>query len=285
MKKQIQYLFCALVCMVLLSSCGNYGVGVGFRETRIRLIGTNIIGIVGEASATPYIEIQFSMADEEKPGYNKTVSIMVSPPFVFYNDRVYMTYEYLEIVDSLGRRLGYEERLLRGFEEGEAEYLKIINHSPNKQIEFFFAGAQADEINGWRNPPDVRFRNAPVYFLLFPEKKPAHNFYFPGLTIYFEGDRIGDLVVTGAWSIEDVIALYRAEYNRSNEIQLTAIYGHRLIDYIKGTTTNVGNWDRYVGIIFYGVIEPGGELRGNNKTWLLATPLGMFNNLLSEGDL
>jgi len=271
MEKHTIYFFCISVCTLLLLGCifGNYQYGVLYRETRTGLISTNIIGIVGEAAGEPYIEIIYSMADEENPGYNKTISIMVSPPYIFQNDKVYMTYEYRELGDRSGAR-EYVNWLLRNFEEGGAEYLRIINHSPDKQVEFFFADVNTEVLtNGSQEIPLIRHRNAPIYFLLYPERKPSHNVSFPnGSVIYFENDRIGDLTVTEAWSVKDIVSLYRAEYARSNEIMLTYV-GFRIIDLVEG---KVVGWEIHLGRILYGIIEPGKELRGNEKIWLLATP-------------
>jgi len=52
--------------------------------------------------------------------------------------------------------------------------------------------------------------------------------------------------------------------------------------YVEG---KIDGWGSYKGNIFYGIIKPGEELRGNKKTWLLAVPTGMFFDTLAEGDL
>jgi len=272
---------------MLLTGC-PYKIDENFRENRIELIKTNIIGIAGEYSSEPYIEIQYSMADEEKSEYNKTVNIMVSPPYVFKNDKVYMTYEYVEYKDRRGP-LQYHKTLLRDFEEGGAEYLRIINHSPDKEVEFFVAGTQTGK---WPNNeyriPSVRYKKAPVYFLLFPEYKYTENVIMhDGNICYFVDDRCGDLILTEPWTIDAITALYRAEYARSNEVNLiidifSLTFQHRMIDLVEG---KVAGWESYRDNIFYGVIEPEKELRGNKKIWLLSTPSWMFNNEFEKGSL
>jgi hypothetical protein len=278
MKKYINYFIYFTACLFLLSGC--VWLADGFRETRTELIGTNIIGIVGEPSTEEYIEIIYSVADEENPGYNKTVSRMVSPPYIFQNDRVYMTYEYIERIDATGP-FDYTKELLRDFEEGGAEYLRIINHSLDKQVEFFFVDTYINLRDEYPIIPEIRYKNAPVYFLLYPERKPAGNIHFDNsYVIYFEGDHIGDLTVTEAWSEDNVAALYREEYARANNAELMFTV-HRIIDIAEGM---IDGLEYYFGNIFYGIIEPEKELHGNEKTWLLATP-GMFNGRLEAGSL
>jgi hypothetical protein len=262
MKKHSFLFFVTFSAFFLLSGC--YDQVIGKVEIRTQLCGTNIIGITGVASAEPYIEIQYSIADEVNPGKNKTASIMVSPPYIFQNNAVYMTYEYMELLDKGGLcddDIGdyYRETLLHNYDEGGAEYLRIINHSPDKPVEFFIAGAQPEPIN-----PSVFYRDTSVYFLLFPERNYTDN------------------TLTEAWSVEAVMALYRAEYARSETVRLTVDYIHRMIDLVEG---KVYGWESYRGNIFYGVIEAGEELRGNEKIWLLATPTPMFFDELGEGKL
>lgn len=123
-----------------LNGCvfGNYWYGVLSRETRTKIIGTNIIGIAGEPGE-PYIEIIYSVADDDNPGENKTESIMVSPPYIFQNDKVVVKYDYIVEGDSSGPH-EFREKIIREFEEGGSEYLRIINHSPDKTVELFLAG-------------------------------------------------------------------------------------------------------------------------------------------------
>jgi hypothetical protein len=278
MKKHILFLFCILVGLVLLAGCPRELWD--FSETRTMPIGTVIIGIAGEPSDTPYIEIIYSKADDDNPGHNRTASRMVSPPYIFQNDRVYMTYEYREFENKVGNRF-HTKKLLRSFEEGGAEYFRIINHSPDKQVEFFLAGYLVEDIHG-RFIPDIWYRNAPVYYLLQPERKPSENFYYlpAEIVVYFEGDRIGDLTVTDAWSIEEVTALYRAEYARSNEIRLTVWGIFRLIDVVDGLIES--DWERGRGAVLYGFIKPGEELQGNENIWLLGTYPFTFSEIFER---
>jgi len=284
MKKQ---LFLFFLSSVFFSTC--YQSWSEYREIRTKLMYTNAIGIAGESSEEPYIEIQYSIADEENPGTNKTASIMVSPPYVFQNDKVYVTYEYIEYNDnSRGKNkkkypVGVSEELLRNFNKGGAEYLRIINHSVDKPIEFFLTGSMRPYDNRDKHDeyvflPSVRYKKAPIYFLLFPEHKLNKNQYLNNNLYYFEGDRCGDLILTKAWTVDEVVALYRAEYARSNDIRLVVnIEDWRMIDLING---KVSGWESYKGNIFYSIIKPKEEFKGNEKLWLLSTRGLMFNNEL-----
>jgi len=282
MKKLILNFSCILLLLSLLSACvfGGTRSEILLKETRTELIGTNIICIAGEPAEEPYIEILYSIADEDNPGFNKTASIMVSPPYIFQNNNVYITFEYVEY-KFLGDLPWYTKTLFRSFEEGGAEYLKIINHSSDKLAEFFIAGSSMRVVQEIVHLPAVEYKKAPVYYLLFPEMKPFHNIHYQnGLFIYFEGDRIGDLTVTEAWSVEEVLTLYHLEYNNSGNERLT-LFGFPLFDLVKGKITGQ---EIYLDKIFYGVIEPRDILRGNEKIWLLAT-YEMFFDEFETGKL
>ncbi|MDR3119685.1 MAG: hypothetical protein LBU44_09800, partial [Mediterranea sp.] len=69
------------------------------------------------------------------------------------------------------------------YEETDGEYLRIINHSVDKTIEFFIAGSRGMETrykgcSGFpliKTMPAVYYRHAPVYYLLFPDRKYTQN--------------------------------------------------------------------------------------------------------------
>jgi hypothetical protein len=204
---------------------------------------------------------------------------MVAPPYLFQTDSVFMTFEYREGEDLFGTPT-FSIRLLRDFAEGGAEYLRIINHSESKSVEFFLIDTDANttDIIAYSDVPIIQFNRAPVYFLLHPERKPSKNAKdFFGNVIYFEGDRIGDLIVTvdQPWTIGMVAELYRDEFNRDNDRRLM-IQCSRMIDHVQGRV-------RYTRVFyrrnFYGVLRPGEELLGNENFWLLATP-----NMFPQGN-
>jgi hypothetical protein len=178
----------------------------------------------------------------------------------------------------LGDVVGYEEIIRHDYKEGGAEYLQIINQSTDKEVEFFFAGGQdlpetIEEFNtvniGYFEKtlsiPSVQYEKAPVQYLFFPDCKPKYNIVNIGILYTFEGSSCGDITITDPWTVDAVNELYRAEYNRFNEIKL---FGDdptekwRLIDAAKEG-----------GKFFWGSIKPGECIEGSDKIWLLATPI------------
>jgi hypothetical protein len=257
MKKANLY-FCFLFAYSFLFS-GCYLVYTSFEEIRTGLIGTNIIGIVGPTSSKPYIEIIYSYADPENSGQNRTRSRWVTLPYVFQNNNVYMTYLYFESsTSSGGGPSGFGRILLRDFEEGGAEYFRIINHSPDKTVEFFIAGAPSIFHENFVPRPAITYNNVAIYHLLFPEHNHPAN---PG------GRR---------WKLHEVLALYHAEQRRCPNVRLMVLHTDRMIDLQEG---RVPGSAIFRGSIFNGIIEPGKALQGNENIWLLATPSRMFNTL------
>jgi hypothetical protein len=231
-------------CVFIFSGCAMLFAGCPadtitrdvFVETRTVLYKTNIIGISGTPveDGAEYIEIRYSSAGDASPGYNKTESIMVSPPYLFQNNCVYMQYDFYEDRCPDGEPTGYyTERMRHDYREGGAEYLQIINHSVDKTVEFFFAGDQdmPKTIGEWRTMiiptfentyflPSVRYKKASVQYLLFPDRKPKYNPTLWGIPYNFEGSQCGDIIVVKAWTVDEINELYRAEYNHSDEIKL-----------------------------------------------------------------
>jgi hypothetical protein len=282
-----------LNCLILFSGCPfEYPPNYHFIETRTVLYKTNIIGISGPSGGGgKYIEIRYSAADDEIPGRNNTKSIMVSPPYIFQNDRVYIRYNLYEFRQADGTVISYKENLCHDYEEGGAEYLQIINHSSDKTIEFFFAGGQdmPDTLEAYKTMfpltfehtyslPSVRYKKAPVQYLLFPNRKPRYNFIYETDSYMYEGNFCGDITIIEPWTVDAVNELYRAEYNRSAEIILF-VYNDtggyykpkRMIDMVRGSDNECA------GKVFWGTIKPGETLEGSDQIWLLATPF-MFQD-------
>jgi hypothetical protein len=270
MGKRISFFFLSLASLLFVTSCYSEGWRVTI-ETRTALIGTNIIGFVGASDAR--IEIIFSAADEENPGYNVTRSITVSPAYLFHAGNVYMTLQY-EVWEHPHEDTFSLKRLVRNFGEGSAEYLRIINRSEAETVEFFLVPTFTNFAPGaFPQIPSIWYRNAPIYFLLYPNRKPPFNINLPnGNVIYFYGDRIGDLTVLEdeGWSTERVAELFRAEFNRCENTQLT-FYDFRLIDLVEGNYPELG-WRGLSGRIFHGIIGPEQEFLGTEDFWSLATP-------------
>jgi hypothetical protein len=165
----------AIAATPSFSSC--YRARVEASITCSKLYKTNVIGIAGEPSETPYVEITYSADDGN--GKNVTQNMMVSPPYIFGDKKVNVIYDSIVWADK-GGIFGYDLRLKRSYEEGGADYFRIVNHSADKPIEFFLAGAQDvnesdDKLGDRMILPEVYYRHAPIYYLLYPDKKYHKN--------------------------------------------------------------------------------------------------------------
>jgi hypothetical protein len=268
MKTKCFLYFAILPAMLLFASC-QYWVKEEFVATCSTLYRTNIVGIAGEPSEAPYVEIIYSADDGH--GKNVTQSIMVSPPYVFENKKVNITYDSLIDRDKKGV-YGYHLVLRHSYEEGGAEYFRIVNHSPDKSVEFFLAGAQdietLDNDSFLAVIPSVYYRNAPILYLLFPERKYHKNLVNGDETFFFEGNRCGDIELTSAWSANDVVQLYRAEHRLSPD---TILYVDVSIPSYSRMSRPADNRSHLANRTFYGTISPGEQFKGDTNFWLLAT--------------
>jgi len=252
----------------------------------------NVVGIVGEASDTPYIEVQYVKDDGH--GQNVTERKMVVPPFVFGGHLVNIRYD--SVVSYMGNNaISYRLELLRDHDANESEYLRIINHAEDRTIEYFIAGSQDVQVHKGECGldfagvvPNVCYQKAPVYYLLFPEKKHRGNLSVNDFDcreiLYFEGDRCGDLKLTDAWEVNDVAKLYRAEFNKSKDTVL-----HFSLDKIFGSErlSEIAKKYRRPDLKvehLYGTVPPKNRLEGNANIWLIATPR-LFEPWLGYGAL
>jgi hypothetical protein len=291
MKSKQQYVvasFAMLLLAAAAASCIETRSYIRLSEQKTKLYKTNLVGITGAPSSEPYVEIIYSADDGQGQGKNKTESLMVSPPYVFQNSRVNITYDstiyaHKSSYSCKKRDESSDLMLKRSYEEGGADYFRIVNHSTDKAIEFFLAGAQDVEehyvgLGSETILPSIYYRHAPVYYLLYPDKKYPQNLMWENIVFYFEGNRCGDLELTSAWSVEDVMQLYRAEYRRSPDTLLYLNGG--------GETSGVRMADEPVRISqqrlnpqLYGLIPPGGQFKGDENFWLPATPRMFFEKL------
>ena len=262
MKKRIWCVSLLALFPLLLSGCFLFQsyVYVSLQEIRTGLIGMNVIGIVGPPEAE--VEIMYSTAVEDT-GENETISRRISLPYVFRDNRVYITYLYTEYSSSIDSRpTFFYSDLIRNFEKGSAEYLTLINHSPEYEIKFFIT--DAPDIFAARNfPPNITYRDTPLYYLLFPERNPSGSSIEP-------------------WTAEKVAELYRKEFARSELVQLSLHLhtgGLRMIDLVEGREQGL---DSFRGAVFYGTIEPEGRFQANERVWLLALHF-MFSKSFGSG--
>jgi hypothetical protein len=270
--KVLYYLMILLTATV--ASCCFYPVEDILIDIKTKNYRTNIVGITGDPSVEPYIEIQYSEADAMRG--NVTKSIMVSPPYIFENRNVNIVYD--SIIWRAKYNLGYYLVLKHDYEEGGAEYFRIINHSTDKPIEFFIAGTQDVVLNGDGSTnevqiiPSVYYRRAPVYYLLFPDKKYHKDVLLYGEPLRFTGNHCGDIELTAAWSINDVMQLYRAEQRKSADTVLYVDMRAEFFDGGRMSNPPKYNKTRLKDRTFYGLIPPKGQLKSDEKIWLLATP-------------
>jgi hypothetical protein len=280
MKRIWRYSICLLACITFFLGCPlEYPPSYHFVETRAVLYKTNIIGITGPVArqGEEYIEISYSAADDTRPGCNKTESIMVSLPYIFQNNRVYIQYDFYEDRKA-DEVIGYKEILLHDYGKEGAEYLRIINHSSSETVEYFFAGSQdmPDTIEAYEtisprfsfehtySVPSVRYKKAPMQYLLFPDRKPNYNFIYGAEYYTYEDNSCGEITLAIPWTVDMVNELYHAEYNRSAEIRLSVNYDdrkydepRRMIDMIEGY--GVSDYEKsFAGKVFWGAIKPGG---------------------------
>ena len=179
------------------------------------------------------------------------------------------------------------------------EYFIVGNHDIKMyDLDKLYAGAYTEAGDTHKTPPtsittdllpEVFFQGTPVKYLLFPNLKPSKNLYkvykdaiysknnteyygFNGIdTLFFENNRCGDIIVNNAWSIEEVIALYRAEYRNSIDTVLTITYTGKKNDKYKSRISN-GATKYYTEIKnnpgnpnYYGVIPAGTSISSSEQ--------------------
>jgi hypothetical protein len=280
--KQYAVLSAILLLVAATASCIEERASIRLSEQKTKLYKTNLVGITGASSSEPYVEIVYSVDDGQGQGKNKTESLMVSPPYIFQNSKVNITYDST-VYSRKGRDESYFVTLKRTCEEGGAEYFCIVNHSTDKTIEFFLAGAQDvkehDSGMGLATIlPCVYYRHAPVYYLLYPDKKYHQSLMWENVVFHFEENRCGDLELTSAWSVEDVTKLYRAEYKRSPD---TILYvdGGGETNGVRMINSSQHISKQHLEARFYGAIPPGAQFKGDESFWLLATPIMFYETL------
>jgi hypothetical protein len=132
------------------------------------------------------------------------------------------------------------------------QYFIVGNHDlKTYDLDKLFSGPYTEVGDSHKTPPtsittdllpEVFYNGTPVKYLLFPNLKPKTNLYkihkdaiyskngkeyygFNGIdTLFFENNRSGNLIINSAWSIENILSLYQAEYNNSIDTVLTITY-------------------------------------------------------------
>ena len=137
--------------------------------------------------------------------------------------------------------------------------MKIKNHGTDP-IEYFIAGTHKLRTHGYNNKndliditPRVLYNNTPIYYMLFPEKTYKGELYTCITPICNEVERVS-FQVNEYYTVEDVMKLYRAEYNNSLDTILTYKYFRAWTEddtkEIRESGGNLGGDIRYINAKF-----------------------------------
>jgi len=257
--KIIKTLISLPIC-ILLFSCGDTAVGPDMViSSFIEKYPFNYIGLLSDSNAPDTVDVYYSEASGET---NVIKHIKVVPPAIVGGQSVNVTYDsignkMIEPFHTYIRSKGRRARI--DYSKGGSDYMEIVNNG-NSDIEYFIVGNQPIKEYDLRNlyagadghaaptniitdlMPEVFYKKAPVKYLLFPDLKPKEDKYIVNIdglvgkgnktyymykstdTVFLKGNQCGEQSVNSAWSIKDVMKLFRAEYNMSNDTILTIAY-------------------------------------------------------------
>lgn len=195
----------------------------------------SVIGITGKDSSAPYIEIFYTRKKTDTS--NEIVHEWVKPPYLFGD---------VPVMSQFRKRCWdyCQKAAYLTYTEGGDSYLRIINHSSNP-IEMFvvqnlpikiyktegtFCDCPKNPENIVRYPIPL-YQKAPIYYLLYPDRVPN----LIGLNVLedncckvrnlsYTPTQVGDITLTRAWTVEEVMKLYRAEYRKSSDTVLYKYY-------------------------------------------------------------
>ncbi len=189
--------------------------------------------------------------------------------------------------------------IFKKYAEGEACYVKIINHSSHP-IEYFIAGTQKMHIGDCELKnistqqgcdctrgipyflhPRPLYRNAPIYYLLHPERKvnmtnlqilkygegKKYSCFQTGIS--FNDNVVGDITLSKPFSIQEVMKLYRAEFINSNDTVLYTDYKSIQENVRLSKWPSFGNNKDNYATIYYGKIDPAKTFIGSKNTPIL----------------
>lgn len=304
MKKK--YIFVLPFLLLILYGCPQSYTDEEFVTNKTTQLTSNIIGVTGEVLDEPYVEVEYTIFEN---GKNVAKSEMLSPPFYIGGNKVIVSYDSLNFVQSEKKVLGGIRLVKPDYCKSGSHYLKIKNHS-DKPIEYFIAGTQPIiyekyvDSYGLKTPEGIDlqkfiksspvpiFNDAPIYYLLFPEKRPLKDGFIRRTTkwtekkdqviieevtakrIKFTGDNCGDLKINPPWSIEQVMAIYKKEYLKNSETKMYMNYNDagpvhpkRLAE--AETNNDYGGTKRQ---ILYGKIASRETLQNTGQIWILNTP-------------
>jgi hypothetical protein len=280
----------------LLWACPKAPLDEPVKKVKVKY---NIFGITEPDSSKAYIELFYTKLDAS--GNNIVHHEWVKPPYEFGDHLVNIE---VQKIYMKGHSDLFKYNIFKKYGEGEACYVKIINYS-NKPIEYFIAGTQKLHIGDckFRNlskqqgcdcalgityHPRPIYKNAPIYYLLHPEKKTNvsnlqvivgykdEEYLCSETGISFKGNTVGNIQLNSPFSIEDAMKIYRAEYNSSTDTIMYWEYAFKYQGLRLSNSSSIQDRNSNYSNIYYEKILPGGIFKSSKKNPVL--------NLLEDVD-
>ncbi|MBP1637383.1 MAG: hypothetical protein H6Q18_172 [Bacteroidetes bacterium] len=301
------YLIFLPFLLLFLYGCPQTYTSDDFIATKTTLRQSNLIGVVGENTGKPYIEIEYTKYEN---GKNVTKTELLSPPFLIGDNPVQITYDSLVLAVSGKKTDKGIRRIKPDYNKDGSHYLKITNRS-DKAIEYFVVGVQpmtyqknasidglvvkdGYDLNRFiETHPVPIYNDAPVYYLLFPDKRPSADGFIRRITkftqngggtsadeiivkrIKFTGGYCGDIQLTAPWTVEQAMNLYRDEYTKKPNGQIM------YMNYNDADPTTNARLSELTAkfpyqtnktSIIYDKIAPKSFLQNTGNIWLINTP-------------
>ena len=286
--------------LLLLTACPKAPEDEPIKEVKVKY---NIFGLTGRDSTKAYIELFYTRLNSS--GVNEVVREWVKPPYEFGDHHVNIE---AQKVYYKGHSNIFRYEIFPKFDQGEACYVKIINHS-NHPIEYFIAGTQNAYVGDCREDnksmqqgcdcslgissyfPRPIYKNAPTYYLLHPDKKinlsnlqiikynsgPQYSCFETGIS--YKDNQVGEISLNKPFSIEEVMKLYSSEYSGSKDtIMYKRIENKFSGSRLKNSSTNLQP-GHVVADVYYGKIAPNSTFNSSLKTPVINLPSDeSFNN-------
>lgn len=213
----------AIVIVTLLTSCPS-SPNIETEWSRVKeLIQYNLVCITGNSDESNYVEVSYSEYDAIS-GKNKVVTKNVTPPCIIGGHWVQI--EKMPTTSNKSSDTTYYFYFKTSYQE--AAYLSINNRS-NTPIEYCFVPVQVSKSNSSSSCkskpyvyryPLVNYKNLPIYYWMFPERNSLWGDFFAGdcLPITWQ-------TPSKTLTINEVLQLYREEFNNSNTTKLYVTYG------------------------------------------------------------
>lgn len=293
--------------LLFLCACPSYPTFEEFVLTKSTVRVSNLIGIMGENAGEPYVEVEYTIYEN---GKNVTKTEMLTPPFTIGANNVLVTYDSLNFVVNRNDMPRGIRKIKPDYNKNGSHYLKITNHS-DKPIEYFIAGTQpmiyeqkasidglvindGYDLNRFiESTPVPIFSDAPIFYLLHPEKRPLEDAFIRRITkftqqegittaseiiakrIKFTGNSCGDISLTEAWTVEKTMELYRDEYTqKTNGKAMFMNYN----DADPTTNARISELENKFPhnttpkTKLYGTIAPQQTLQNSGNIWVINTP-------------